>query len=528
MLGIYKDKTSNVIAEKGMAATSNPLSTQEAISILKKGGNAVDAAIAASVVQAVVEPGSTGIGGDCFAIVSLNNKNPICINGSGIAPKKANYEFYNKNNIKKINLTSPHSVTIPGSVDAWYSMHKKFGKLDFKELFINAEKYAREGFPVYRMEALTWKKNQKKLSLYQPTKNIFLPNNSAPKFKEIFKNLPLANSLKIISEKGSKGFYEGYLVKDMVNTLKNIGGLHSEEDFANQKTIFSNTINNNYKDYKLHQCPLNNPGIIVLMMMATLDKFQFKNINPHSFERYHIEAEVTKVCYEIKETALGDPKYENIIIENLLSDNFINKLFNKISFKKTFESKRSIVTSHPETIYLTVVDKDLNAVSFINSICHAFGSGITSEKTGVLFQNRGVNFRLEKNHPNVISGSKRPLHTIIPGLLTDYQNRPIFSYGVMGGQYQPIGQAHLLQNIFDFGMSVQKAIDSPRAFSLNNNLILEKKIPNKIFNKLKNIGHNAQYTDEYIGGAQGIFIDRNKGILIGGSDKRKDGFAFGY
>ena len=528
MRKLYAGGRSNVLAQNGIASTSQPLSTLEAVSILKMGGNAVDAAIAASAVLAVVEPGSTGIGGDCFAIVSMHNKDPIAINGSGIAPKKMNLEFLKKNNINKIELTSPHSVTIPGSVHAWYSMHQKFGKLDFEQLFITAENYARNGFPLHEVEARTWKQNEIKLNQYQNTKKIFLPNGRPPKFSEIFKNIPLANSLKKIGKLGAKAFYEGEISKDIINTLRVLGGFHDEEDFANQKTIFSDTINSNYNNYKLHQCPLNGPGITVLIMMKLLERFNFESMDATSYNRYHIQAEITKICFELKETQFGDPKFKKIDFDDFFSDSFINKLFKKIKINNVYNSKKAYVTSHPETIYLTVVDKDLNTVSFINSICHAFGSSITSKNSGVLLQNRGVNFRLEENHPNVIDGNKRPLHTIIPGILTNNQNKPILSFGVMGGQYQPIGQAHLLQNIFDFNMSIQEAIDFPRAFALNGKLKLEKSISLQTSDKLKKIGYDIEYEQDSIGGGQAIYIDRKKGLLIAGSDSRKDGSAIGY
>jgi len=524
----FQAKKEFVIAQNGMAATSQPLSSKEAISILKKGGNAIDASIAASAVQSVVEPGSTGVGGDCFAIIALNGKKPISVNGSGISPLKANLEYFNKNKINSIDIDSPHSVTIPGAVDAWYSMHQKYGKLDFKELFISAEHYARNGFPIEKIESIAWKNNEKKLSSFSSTSNIFLKNKKAYKFREIFKNIPLADTLKKIGEEGSKGFYSSDITLDMVKTLKSQGGLHTLEDFKAQKTIFSETINNNYKGNYIHQCPPNGPGIIVLIMMALIEKLNFRNIMPDSFERFHLQTEITKIAYEIKETELGDPKFSKNNLDKFLTDNFIDSLLKKINMQSIYDPKSSFVTSHPETIYLTVVDRDLNAVSFINSICYAFGSGITSNKTGILFQNRGVNFRLQKNHPNTIEGHKKPLHTIIPGLISDQNNNVLFSYGVMGGQYQPIGQVHLLQNVYDFQMNVQEAIDFPRAFMLNGKLKLEKKVSSKTYKALKNIGHDVSYEDNSIGGGQAILVDRSKGILIGGSDSRKDGMAIGY
>ncbi len=528
MRRIYEPGRSNVLGNNAMVATSQPLSSQEAINILKIGGNAIDAAIAASAVLSVTEPGSTGIGGDCFAIVKMENKKPISVNGSGINPKNANLNYFKKNKIDSIGLLSPHSVTIPGAVDAWFEMHKKFGKLDFEQLFITAENYARNGFPVHEIEAYHWKKNEDKLKKNKITKNEFLFNNKAPEFASIFRNEKLADTLNIIGRKGAKGFYEGDVAKDMVYSLNQLGGTHTEEDFYNQKTIFCDTLISKYKENFINQCPPNGPGLIVHLMMKLLEKFNWSNINCLDSKRFHIQAEVTKVCFEIKESMIGDPNFSNINFDELISDNSINKMFNKISLDKAYNSKEAYVTSHPETVYLTVVDKDLNSVSFINSICHAFGSGICSENTGVLFQNRGVNFRLEEDHPNCIDSNKRPLHTIIPGLITNEKNQTVMSYGVMGGQYQPIGQAHVLQNIFEFGMSIQESIDAQRAFALNGKLKIEKSFSESWINELSNLGHDIQVVEDSIGGGQGIIINRKDGILIGGSDPRKDGLAIGY
>ena len=519
---------SNVLAQNGMAATSNPLSSIEAINILQKGGNAIDAAIAASAVQSVVCPSATGVGGDCFAIISLNGKNPIAVNGSGIAPKKANLDYYIKNKINKIDLSSPHSVTVPGSVHAWCSMHEKYGKLELEEILKGAENYARYGFPVQEVEALSWKEKEGKLKNNKNSRKLFLRNDKSLCFGEVFKNVPLANTLRLIAKDNIKGFYQSDITKEMVKTLNKLGGLHTEEDFYSQQTIFSSTISNSYKNFIIHQCPLNGPGLIVLLMMAMNEKINSQQYHASSFERYHLQSEITKVCYELKETRLGDPNFNNIKIEEFLNDNFIENLCSKINLKNVYKSKKAYVTSNPETIYLTVVDKNLNAVSFINSICHSFGSGISTLNSGILFQNRGVNFRLEKNHPNVIEGNKRPLHTIIPGLVTNKHNEAVLSYGVMGGQYQPIGQTHVLQNIIDYKLSVQESIDFPRTFALDGVLKVEKSLDERIINELKNVGHKIKIAPNAIGGGQCINIDRQKGILIGGSDSRKDGLAIGY
>lgn len=383
-------------------------------------------------------------------------------------------------------------------------------------------------FPIHEVVANAWMKKIGTLKHHPSTNSIFLKNAKPYSFGMIHNNLNLANTLKAIAKNGVKDFYEGYIAEDIVSTLNEIGGLHSMDDFAKQNTIFSDSLTNNYKGVKLHQCPPNGPGITVLIMMAILEKFDFQNINPLSAERFYLQSEVSKIAYEQREDNIGDPKFTNFDYEKLINSENINILASKISRDKIYKPKNHSITAHPDTIYITIVDKDQNAVSFINSCCFAFGSGITSNKTGVLLHNRGVNFRLQRNHPNMIEGHKRPLHTIIPGLVTDMGNNPILSYGVMGGQYQPVGHSHVLQNIFDFGLSVQEAIDFPRAFILENNYKLEKSISEKIFKELKSKGYNIEYTSDTHGGAQAIFIDREKGVLIGGSDPRKDGCAIGY
>ena len=524
----YISGRSNVLGTNGMAATSQPLSSLEAVSILKRGGNAIDAAIAASAVQSVIEPGSTGVGGDCFALISLNGKKPVAVNGSGIAAKKATLKYFEEKSIKEIGLMSPDSVTIPGAVHAWHSMHKKFGKLDFKQLFITAENYARNGFPIHEVTAKTWNKNINKILQNESTKKIFSRKGKSYQFAEIHKNIDLANTLNSIAKNGIKDFYKGYIASDIVKSLNELGGCHKIEDFHQQKTIFSDSIYNNFKGKKIHQCPPNGPGITVLIMLAILERFDFSDINPLSVDRFHLQAEATKIAFEVRENIIGDPNFHNLDVDSLIKKEFITDLVNKISINKCYVPKKLSITAHPETIYLTVVDKDLNAVSFINSIAFAFGSGITSKNTGVLLQNRGVNFRLQKNHPNSFDGHKRPLHTIIPGLVTNNNDEVVLSYGVMGGQYQPVGQSQVLQNIFDFGMNVQEAIDFPRAFNLNNKYKFEKSFPKYILEQLRNKGHDTIYTDETHGGGQAIFIDRNKGVLIAGSDSRKDGCAIGY
>ena len=521
-------KENDAISSNAMAATSHPLATEEALKILKKGGNAVDAAIAASIILSVVEPNATSIGGDCFAIIKMEGKEPVAYNGSGIAPEKANYDFFKSKSIDKIGLTSAHSVTVPGAVDAWKKIHEDFGKLDFEELFISAINIARNGFKVTKVVANAWNKSLKKLSENQNSKKLVLNNGKSYQISELRKSEPLANSLELISKKGISEFYQGSIAKDMVKSLNDLGGLHTLEDFSKQKTIKSKTIFSNYKNLDIHQCPPNGPGVTVLIMMKLLEKLKIENYKFNSVERFHLEAEVTKQAYKIKEENFGDPDFVKLNLDKILSEDFIDDIYKNISINKCANVGDLNIPSHPETVYLTIVDEDLNTVSIINSVCYAFGSGITTEKTGIIMHNRGTNFRVEEGHPNCIQGLKRPLHTIIPGMVLDKNGDQTLSYGVMGGQYQPVGQVHVLNNILDYNLSPQQAISFPRAFHFNNIYKLEKSVPGEVMEGLKKIGHEVQYIDDTHGGGQAISIDRKKGNLIGGSDPRKDGYAKGY
>ena len=262
--------------------------------------------------------------------------------------------------------------------------------------------------------------------------------------------------------------------------------------------------------------------------MKLLEKLQIDKFNSNSVERFHLEAEVTKQAYKIKEENLADPNFVSVNLEKILNDKFIDNIYENISLNKCSDIGDLNIPNHPETVYLSVVDKDLNSVSIINSVCYAFGSGITTDKTGIILHNRGTNFRVEEGHPNCIEGLKRPLHTIIPGMVLDHNGNSSLSYGVMGGQYQPVGQVHVLNNILDFEMSPQQAITFPRAFHFSNIYKLEKEIAKEIKDGLSKIGHNVVHIDDTHGGGQAIQIDRLKGNLIGGSDPRKDGYAKGY
>ena len=308
-------KVKDARSSNAMAATSHPLATEEALKILKIGGNAVDASIAASIVLSVVEPNATSIGGDCFAIVKMDNKDPVSFNGSGLAPEKLNYNFFKDRNIDKIGLTSPHSVTIPGALNAWEKIHKEFGKLDFERLFLGAIDIAKNGHRVTKVVSNAWKNSLNKINGNENSKKIFLKNGRTYQENELMKNIALGETLEAISKKGSKEFYEGEIAKDIIETLNELGGVHTFEDFSKQSTIRSDTIKSNYKGDFIHQCPPNGPGVTVLIMMKLLEKLNIQNYKLNSTERFHLEAEVTKQAYKVKETILGDPNFVNFNLE---------------------------------------------------------------------------------------------------------------------------------------------------------------------------------------------------------------------
>lgn len=523
-----------VYSLNGIAATSHPLATHEAIDILKRGGNAIDAAIAANIVLAVVEPQSTGIGGDCFSLIHLPGaEKPIAINGSGKAPSYLDHSFFSKQNLDKIPIDSPHSVTIPGCVDAWGTMSKNYGRLPWAELFKNAISYARKGFVVHERIAFDWEDGVERLKNNKNSRELFLKEgNKSYCAGELFKNEKLGNTLEIIAKNGPRAFYEGEIAEDIVNSLQDLGGKHNLEDFKAQDTILTEPISINYRDVKLFQCPPNNQGITALIMMKILEEFQINQYEPMSFERLHLEAEASKIAYLIRDLIIADPKVIHLSeYEKYLTPKTIEKYRKMISLDKcldvNLETKEKGPWFSPDTIYLTVIDQEKNAVSLINSIFYGFGSAITTNNTGIVLHNRGACFSLDHKHPNCISGGKRPLHTIMPGMI--YKDKEfMLCYGVMGGQYQPVGQMQFLNNFLEFKMNVQEALNFPRAFHFNNLFQLEERVPKEVEEKLQKVGHKTVRGKTPLGGGQASGIIVKDQVLFAGSDPRKDGCALGY
>jgi gamma-glutamyltranspeptidase/glutathione hydrolase len=518
---------STVHAQNAMVATSHPLAALTAIEVLRAGGTAADAAVAAGALLGVIEPQSTGIGGDCFALIQPKGEGKIsAYNGSGRAPMAATAEWYLEHNIKAIPLTSPHAVTIPGAVDAWTVILRDHGKFGLDSLLQPAIKAAEEGYVVAPRIAFDWKNQFEKLKKGTNTGRYLLPHGRPAVASDVIRQPELGRTLRTIAKDGRDAFYKGPIAEDMVETLRAIGGLHTLDDFAAHSTETTVPIGTMYKGLDVWQCPPNGPGITMLVMLNILSRFDLTKFPAMSVERFHLEAEAARVAYMMREQHIGEPAFVKVDIEGILKE-FAEQYAGKIRMDRLLDLPKVSPPMHPTTVYITVVDKDRNVCSFINSIAHAFGSAIVSNKTGILLQNRGAGFRVQPGHPNCIAPGKRPLHTIIPSLVTK-AGRALMPFGVMGGQYQPVGQVHVLTNMLDYGCDVQEAIDMPRGLHYENIYQLEDGVPADIVEGLRKLGHQTTHVIPPLGGGQAIWIDWEKGTLTGGSDPRKDGCALGY
>jgi gamma-glutamyltranspeptidase / glutathione hydrolase len=519
---------STVHAQNAMVATSHPLAALTAIEVMRSGGTAVDAAVAACALLGVIEPQSTGIGGDCFALVQPRGEGKIVsYNGSGRAPKAATPEWYLERDIKAIPLTSAHAVSIPGAVDAWETILRDHGRLGLDTLLQPAIKAAEEGYIVAPRIAFDWKNQFDKLKKGTNAERYLLPRGKAPVAGDVIHQPELGRTLRAIAKDGRAAFYKGAIAEDMVETLRGIGGLHGLDDFAEHTTETTTPIGTVYKDHDVWQCPPNGPGITMLVMLNILSRFDLTKFPAMSVERFHLEAEAARIAYMMREQHIGDPAHVNVDVTRILTEEFAEEYGGKIRMDRLLDLPKVSPPMNPSTVYITVVDKDRNVCSFINSIAHAFGSAIVSNKTGILLQNRGGGFRVQPGHPNCIAPGKRPLHTIIPSLVTK-AGRAVMPFGVMGGQYQPVGQTHVLTNMLDYGCDVQEAIDMPRGLHYENVYQLEDGVPAAIVEGLKKLGHQTTSVVSPLGGGQAIWIDWDKGTLTGGSDPRKDGCALGY
>lgn len=516
---------SPVIACDGMAATSHPLATLAAVDMLRAGGTAADAAVAAVATLCVVEPHMTGIGGDCYSLVARPGQPVWGYNGSGRAGAKASLEALRAQGMTDIG-NSIHAVTVPGAIDAWEAILKTHGRFGLDRALARAIHYAENGFPVAARVAWDWSRHVGKLKGDAGAAKHYLFNGAAPQQGDVIRFPALAVTLKTIAAKGARAFYEGELAEDMAQTVAARGSFLTPEDFARHRGDAVTPISTNYRGLDLVEIPPNGQGLTALVMLNILENFDVAALAPLGPERFHLVLEAARLSFAVRDTHIADAAHMRMPVGDLLDKSFGKKLAALIDMNKRAKLPPAPAPGN-DTVYLSVVDRDRMAVSFINSLYSSFGLGICTEKSGIMLTNRGACFTLEPDHPNSFGPNKRPLHTIIPAL-TMRAGRCDMSFGVMGGAYQPMGHAQIVLNMLDYGMDVQQAIDAPRFFFEDEQTVVENGTPAATIAGLKARGHDVTIAASPWGGAQTIKIDWDRGVLIGGSEPRKDGCALGY
>tara|TARA_B110000438_G_scaffold153203_1_gene147219 strand:- start:420 stop:2120 length:1701 start_codon:yes stop_codon:yes gene_type:complete len=533
---------SEVIATNGMAATSHPLATQAALDILKIGGTAIDAAIAANAVLGLVEPTGCGIGGDLFALIWDANKQELQgLNASGRSPKLLTLDYLKGQNLTEIPYLGPLPITVPGVVDGWFEMHDRYGRLSMLEIFQPAISYADNGFPVSEVVSWLWKENAQSRAEYEGFRKIFMPNGRAPTKGELFKNPALASTYKKIATMGRDEFYKGGIAKKIDAFMVKNDAFLRYDDLTGHSSEWVKPVSTNYRGYEVFELPPNTQGIAVLQLLNILEEFDLANMGFASAEYIHTFVEAKKIVYEDRAKYYADPDFSDIPIEILITKEYAKKRRSLID--PNLASKEflpgDIKLENDDTVYLTVADKEGNMVSLIQSNYGDMGAGLTSDELGFSFQNRGQLFSLMTGHPNVYAPNKRPFHTIIPAFVTK-DDKPWLSFGLMGGSMQPQGHAQILINMIDFGMNLQEAGDAarirhvgssqPTDQKMNNGgrLYLETSINETTREKLRKLGHNVATDINVYGGYQAIMWDKVNGVYYGASDPRKDGQAAGY
>ncbi len=534
---------SEVIAQHGMACTSHPLATMAAIDILKKGGTAIDAAIAANAVLGVVEPEMNGIGGDLFAIVYEAKTGKLYgLNGSGHSPYSLTLDEFKKRGLQYVPASGVLSVSVPGCVDGWFELSKRFGKLPMQQVLAAAIGYARNGFPVADEAAYEWKISQPIFDTLPGFAALYLPGGKIIEKGQIFTNTALANTLQKIADGGRDAFYKGDIAHTIDDFMHKNGGYLSYKDFVDHTSTWVEPVSTTYRGYRVWELPPNGQGITVLEMLNILEGFDFSHVTYGSPEHIHLLTEAKKLAYEDRAKFYADPDFAKVPVEKLISKAYGDarrKLIDAHHAADNFTAGDSLLTNG-ETVYLTVADSAGNMVSFIQSNSSAFGSGVTPTGLGFVLQNRGALFTLQPGMNNTFAPHKRPFHTIIPAFVTK-DDKPYMSFGVMGGAFQPQGQVEILMNMIDFGMNAQEAGDAPRIDHQGSSeptgrpkngsgtIYLESGFSFETIRTLMQYGHKVsfQLPGNY-GGYQCIRYDAVNKVYYGASDARKDGMAVGY
>lgn len=531
---------SEVIAQHGMAATSQPLATQVALDVLKAGGNAIDAAIAANAVLGLVEPTGNGIGGDLFAIIwDAKTQQLYGLNASGRSPKSLSLDNFVENDYKSIPAYGPLPVSVPGCVDGWFEMHEKFGSMEMKNILEPAIQYARNGFPVSELIAYYMDLSSARLKQYPGFEETYMKDGKTPAKGEIFKNPNLANTLELLAEKGRDEFYKGSIAQTIGQYMQEQGGFLSYEDLAAHKSEWVEPYATNYRGYDVWELPPNGQGIAALQILNILEMYNIKSMGFGSADYLHLFTEAKKLAYEDRAKFYADPAFNDIPVEELISKAYAKERNKLISMEKAARFYPPGDIGSGETIYMTVADKAGNMVSLIQSNYRGMGSGMTPTDLGFVLQNRGELFSLEKGHLNVFEPEKRPFHTIIPAFITK-DGKPYISFGLMGGGMQPQGHVQIVVNLIDFGMNLQEAGDAPRIQHVMSSeptgyqmkdggwINLETGIDYEVIRELMERGHRVKYDLGGYGGYQAILWDEKNGVYYGASESRKDGQAAGF
>jgi gamma-glutamyltranspeptidase/glutathione hydrolase len=520
-----------VRAEHGMVASSQPLASQVGLDVLKRGGNAVDAAIAMAAMLNVTEPMMTGIGGDAFMLVHWSKTKELKgLNASGRAPRALNLDYFKKKGIKSMPAEGMEPITVPGAFDGWVTLLEKYGSMKLADLLAPAIEYAENGFPVMEKTAADWESEVAKLKKTPAAATNYLVDGRAPRAGEIFRQKNLARTLRVLARGGRDAFYKGEIARAIVDYCQKNGGFLTMEDFAAHRSEWVEPISTNYRGYSVYECPPNGQGLTALLTLNILEGFDLKAMNEQPDLYYHTLIEATKLAFADRNKYIADPAFAKVPVSQLLSKEYAASRRALIAPDKVIETPvPGQIVNDSDTTYFTVIDKDHNGVSFINSLYEIFGSGIVAGDTGILLHDRGAGFSLDPTHANRIEPGKRPFHTIIPAMV--FKDGKLFcSFGVMGGGVQPQGHVQVLTNFIDLGMNLQQAIEAPRfRYMAGTRVLMEDAITDSVIKRLIERGHQrANERGVSMGGGQAIMIDPASGSLMGASDPRKDGMALGY
>ncbi|HEX8185221.1 MAG TPA: gamma-glutamyltransferase [Blastocatellia bacterium] len=520
-----------VRAEHGMVASSQPLASQVGLEILKRGGNAVDAAIAMAAMLNVTEPMMTGIGGDAFMLVYWSKtKEMKGLNASGRAPRALSLDHFAKKGIKTMPETGMEPITVPGAFDGWVTLLEKYGSMKLAELLAPAIEYAEGGFPVMEKTAADWNEYVGKLKRTPAAQANYLVNGQAPRAGEIFRQRNLARTFRTLARGGREAFYRGEIARAIVDYCRDNGGFLSMQDFAEHKSEWVEPLSTDYRGYTIYECPPNGQGITALLALNILEGFDLAKMSAQPDLYYHTMIEATKLAFADRDKYIADPAFAKVPVRQLLSKEYAASRRALIDPDKASDMVLpGQIVNDSDTTYFTVIDKDRNAVSFINSLYELFGSGIVAGDTGIILHDRGAGFSLDPAHANRLEPGKRPFHTIIPAMV--FRDGKLFmSFGVMGGGIQPQGHVQVLTNLIDMKMGLQQAIEAPRfRYVSGARVLMEEAMTDAVIKRLIERGHQrAKERGLSMGGGQAIMIDPASGTLMGASDPRKDGLALGY